>query len=116
MFPGNKEALVATGYLRAGQEHLVAGNIDPEMSREEVLTEIAASVGQTFLGLTVNCARCHNHKFDPISQKDYYKMQASLFGYVETDFPLTSREEADVYRRKVADVDARIAALRSPNH
>ena len=48
MFPGNKEALIASGYLRAGQEHLVAGNIDPEMSREEVLTEIATNVGQTF--------------------------------------------------------------------
>jgi hypothetical protein len=79
MFPGNKEALIATGYLRAGQEHIVAGNIDPEMSREEVLTEIATSVGQTFLGLTVNCARCHNHKFDPILQADYYRMQA-IFG------------------------------------
>ena len=51
MYPGNKEALIATGYLRAGQEHLVAGNIDPEVSREEVLTEIATSVGQTFLGI-----------------------------------------------------------------
>jgi hypothetical protein len=49
------------------------------MSREEVLTEIATSVGQTFLGLTVNCARCHNHKFDPILQADYYRMQA-IFG------------------------------------
>ena len=43
MFPDNKEALIATGYLRAGQEHLVGGNIDPEVSREEVLTEIATS-------------------------------------------------------------------------
>ena len=68
MFPGNQEALIATGYLRAGSEHLVAGNIDPEESRQEVLTEIATNVGQTFLGMTVNCARCHNHKFDPILQ------------------------------------------------
>ena len=80
MFPGNKEALIATGYLRAGQEHLVAGNIDPEVSREEVLTEIATSVGQTFLGMTVNCARCHNHKFDPILQADYYRLQAIFAG------------------------------------
>ena len=65
MFPGDKEALVATGYLRAGSEHLVSGNIDPEESRQEVLTEIATNVGQTFLGMTINCARCHNHKFDP---------------------------------------------------
>ena len=69
MFPGNKEALIATGYLRAGSEHLVSGNIDPEESRQEVLTEIATNVGQTFLAMTVNCARCHNHKFDPDSHK-----------------------------------------------
>ena len=50
MFPGSKEALIATGYLRAGSEHLVSGNIDPEESRQEVLTEIATNVGQTFLG------------------------------------------------------------------
>jgi Protein of unknown function (DUF1553)/Protein of unknown function (DUF1549) len=76
LYPSNKEALVATGYLRAGSEHLVAGNIDPAVSRQEVLTEIATNVGQTFMGLTVNCARCHNHKFDPILQADYYRLQA----------------------------------------
>ena len=73
MFPGNKEALIATGYLRAGSEHVVGGNIDPEESRQEVLTEIATNVGQTFLAMTVNCARCHNHKFDPILQADFYR-------------------------------------------
>ena len=76
MFPGNKEALIATGYLRAGSEHIVSGNIDPEESRQEVLTEIATNVGQAFLGMTVNCARCHNHKFDPILQADFYRLQA----------------------------------------
>jgi hypothetical protein len=68
MFPGSKEALVATGYLRAGSERLVSGNVDPEELRQEVLTEIATNVGQTYLGMTINCARCHNHKFDPILQ------------------------------------------------
>ena len=58
----------------------MAGNIDPEVSRQEVLTEIATIVGQTFLGLTVNCARCHNHKFDPILQADYYRLQAVFAG------------------------------------
>ena len=80
MFPGNKEALIATGYLRAGSEHQVSGNIDPEESRQEVLTEIATNVGQTFLAMTVNCARCHNHKFDPISQADFYRLQAVFAG------------------------------------
>ena len=80
MFPGSKEALIATGYLRAGSEHQVSGNIDPEESRQEVLTEIATNVGQTFLAMTVNCARCHNHKFDPISQADFYRLQAVFAG------------------------------------
>ena len=93
MFPGNKAALVATGYLRAGQEHIVAGNIDPEVSREEVLTEIATSVGQTFLGLTVNCARCHNHKFDPILQADYYRLQAIFAGASGREVEIATPEE-----------------------
>jgi hypothetical protein len=93
IFPDSKEALVATGYLRAGQEHLVAGNIDPEVSREEVLTEIATSVGQTFLGLTVNCARCHNHKFDPILQADYYRMQAVFAGAAGKEVEIATPEE-----------------------
>ena len=93
MFPGNKEALVATGYLRAGQEHIVEGNIDPEVSREEVLTEIATSVGQTFLGLTVNCARCHNHKFDPILQADYYRLQAIFAGASGREVEIATPEE-----------------------
>ena len=71
-----------------------------------------ATIGRGVLGLTVQCARCHNHKFDPIPQKDYYKMQASLFGYVETDFPLTSREQAEAYEKKLADIDARIEPLK----
>jgi hypothetical protein len=80
MFPGDRDALIATGYLRAGSEHITSGNIDPEESRQEVLTEIATNVGQAFLGMTINCARCHNHKFDPILQKDFYALQAVFAG------------------------------------
>ena len=71
-----------------------------------------ATVGRGILGLTVQCARCHNHKFDPIPQKDYYKLQASLFGYVEVDYPLTTKEEAK-RREAVADVNARANALKA---
>ena len=121
MFPGNKEALVATGYLRAGQEHLVAGNIDPEMSREEVLTEIATSVGQTFLGLTVNCARCHNHKFDPILQADYYRLQAIFGGasgkevVIATDEEKSAWEAADkAYKARLKPVTEALEQLAKP--
>ena len=64
------------GFHRAGSEHLVGGNQDQEMNRQEVLVEMTAGIGNVFLGLTMNCARCHNHKFDPILQSDYYRLQA----------------------------------------
>lgn len=92
-FPGNIEALVATGYLRAGSEHLVSGNIDPEESRQEVLTEIVTNIGQAFLGMTVNCARCHNHKFDPISQADFYRLQAVFAGAKGKDVEIATPDE-----------------------
>ena len=93
MFPGSKEALIASGYLRASSEHVVSGNIDPEESRQEVLTEIATNVGQGFLGMTVNCARCHNHKFDPILQADFYRLQAVFAGAKGKEVEIATPEE-----------------------
>src|SRR5262249_25816055 len=49
-------------------------------AREEELEELVGTVSQTFLGLTANCARCHDHKFDPIPQKDYYRLKAAFAG------------------------------------
>ena len=48
--------------------------------QQDELEDILGTVGQTFLGLTVNCARCHDHKFDPIAQKDDYRLVAALAG------------------------------------
>ena len=119
--PGNPEALVATGYLRAGSEHIVSGNIDPEVSRQEVLTEIATNVGQTFLGLTVNCARCHNHKFDPILQADFYRLQAVFGGAAGKDVEIATPSEkttwqaADkAYQARLKPVKDALAALADP--
>ena len=121
MFPGNKEALVATGYLRAGSEHVVGGNIDPEESRQEVLTEIATNVGQAFLGMTVNCARCHNHKFDPILQADFYRLQAVFAGAKGKDVEIATPEEKtaweaaeDGYKARLEPVVAALKALSHP--
>jgi Protein of unknown function (DUF1549)/Protein of unknown function (DUF1553) len=121
MFPGSKEALVATGYLRAGSEHQVSGNIDPAESRQEVLTEIATNVGQTFLGMTVNCARCHNHKFDPISQADFYRLQAVFAGAEGNDVEIATPEEkarfeaADAeYKTRLEPIEAALKALAQP--
>jgi hypothetical protein len=123
LYPGNKEALIATGFARAGSEHLVAGNIDPEVSRQEVLTEITTSVGQAFLGLTVNCARCHNHKFDPILQADYYRLQAVFNGAKGKEAEIATPEEkaawevADkAYKTRLEPVKSALTALAKPYH
>jgi hypothetical protein len=121
MFPDSKEAVIATGYLRAGSEHVVSGNIDPEESRQEVLTEIATNVGQAFLGVTVNCARCHNHKFDPILQADFYRLQAVFAGAkgkeveIATPAEKAAWEAADkAYKERLAPVDNTLKALAKP--
>jgi hypothetical protein len=121
MFPGDHEALIATGYLRAGSEHVVAGNIDPEESRQEVLTEIATNVGQTFLGMTINCARCHNHKFDPILQSDFYSLQAVFAGAKGNEVEIASPEEKaafeaaqKAYKEKLAPIEGALKALAKP--
>jgi hypothetical protein len=121
MYPGDKEALIATGYLRAGSEHLVSGNIDPEESRQEVLTEIATNVGQTFLAMTVNCARCHNHKFDPILQADFYALQAIFAGAKGKDVEIATAEEKTsweaakkAYDERMEPITAALKALAKP--
>ncbi|MDB5337359.1 MAG: Protein of unknown function (DUF1553)/Protein of unknown function (DUF1549)/Planctomycete [Planctomycetaceae bacterium] len=67
-----------------------ASKVERLRSREENLEEMLTTVGQTFLGLTVNCARCHDHKFDPIPQTDYYRMKAVFEGVLQS---LSSRFE-----------------------
>ncbi len=111
MFPGNKEALIATGYLRAGSEHQVSGNIDPEESRQEVLTEIATNIGQTFLAMTVNCARCHNHKFDPITQADFYRLQAVFAGAKGEEVEIVTPEEKAAWERTQKEYKARLEPI-----
>jgi len=90
--PANHEALIATGFHRAGPIHLVGGNQDEEANRQEIVTEMSGAIGSVFLGLTVGCARCHNHKFDPILQSDYYRLQAI---FASTDLKDTEIATAD---------------------
>jgi hypothetical protein len=106
------DSLIATGFLRMGPRVLFREKDNPER-RYDYLDEILGTIGKGTLGLTVNCARCHNHKFDPISQKDYYSLEASIFGYVETEVPLAPKAEADAYLAKNEEINEKIAALRS---
>jgi hypothetical protein len=71
---GGADGLVATGYYRLGIWDDEPS--DPEQARYDDLDDIVATTSQVFLGLTVDCARCHDHKIDPIPQKDYYRLLA----------------------------------------
>jgi hypothetical protein len=74
VFPWDPDALVATGFLR---HFPYSENFqDTFRQRDAILADITDVVGQVFLGLTFGCARCHDHKFDPILQRDYYRLQA----------------------------------------
>ena len=107
----SRESLIATGFLRCYAKVGFREKDNPQF-RYDYLDDMIATIGRGILGLTVQCARCHNHKFDPILQTDYYRMEASLFGYVEVDHPLTTPEAAAGFEKKNAEIDARIKPLK----
>jgi len=106
-----QEALIASGFNRLGPLRKNAGNQEVSSSRNEVLTEMTNAVGAAFLGVTLGCARCHDHKFDPIRQSDYYRMQAYFAGTLENDFPLSSREERVTWEATIKPIDAKIKQM-----
>jgi len=72
--PYSDENLIATGFLGAAR---ISGNQeDDAIQRNDVLVDIVNATGSVMLGMTLECAQCHNHKFDPVSQRDYYRLQA----------------------------------------
>jgi len=79
--PG-REGAAAVGFLVAGTHNTVLGASDQmkRQARQDELEEIVGTVTQAFLGLTVHCARCHDHKTDPISNKEYYRVAAAVSG------------------------------------
>jgi hypothetical protein len=99
----------ATGFLVAGTYDLVKS---PDISltlmqRQDELTDLVNTIGTSFLGLTIGCARCHDHKFDPISQKDFFAMQALVagvqFGERTITKPITPPEERKLAEWKEQD-------------
>lgn len=75
IMPDDPEGLVAVGFLRMGPWELTGMEV-AKVARQRFLDDVTNSVGETFLGHSLQCARCHDHKFDPVPTRDYYSIQA----------------------------------------
>ena len=118
------DSMIATGYYRLGQWD--DEPVDPVKAKYDDMDDIIATTSQAMLGLTVNCARCHDHKIDPIPQSDYYAM-ASFFenirrfgvrsnesvaeASIKTLIGKSKPEEEESYKKKVVAVEAEIEKI-----
>ncbi|MBD3675437.1 MAG: DUF1553 domain-containing protein [Planctomycetaceae bacterium] len=96
----------ATGFLVAAAV-LLPGQIGKDdaskrLARQDALDEMIVGTGASFLGLTIGCARCHDHKFDPVDQEDYYALQAFFAGVEYGDRPIKDEN----YRQKLAEAES----------
>ncbi|MBB74904.1 MAG: hypothetical protein CMJ75_10365 [Planctomycetaceae bacterium] len=108
--------LAAAGFWVAGVHNTVVGGSEfmKRVAREDELEEMVGALGQTFVGLTFNCSRCHDHKFDPIRQREYYRLTAAISGVrhgekeaVETRF----RDEISTLEKDLNALNVMVNAL-----
>jgi hypothetical protein len=109
LLPGTaQDQIVATGFLRNSMCN-EEGGIDPEQFRMEAMFDRMDAIGKGILGLTIQCAQCHNHKFDPLKQKEYYQMFAFLNNEHEANIAVYTPEQqmkrADIFRQ-IHDIEA----------
>jgi len=76
--PADIDRLTATGFLRMAPDGTGQPNVEQKAARNQVITDTLKIVSAAFLGLTVNCAQCHHHRYDPIPQDDYYRLRALI--------------------------------------
>src|SRR4030095_12853797 len=119
---GTQEGIVATGFLVAGPwdqaGYASASQSVKAATREAEMEDMLGTIGQTFLGVTLNCARCHNHKFDPIPQRDYYRIKAVFQGVRHGERSILTnaeqkRRDTEIAQTKAGllEVENRIAQL-----
>ncbi len=99
--PNDPLAKMATGFLGAGVFPTQLTEAEFESTRYDELDDMTATTGVAFLGLSVGCARCHDHKFDPIPSRDYYRMAATFTKTIRSEVELDLEPEANDARRRV---------------
>jgi hypothetical protein len=110
--PHDHELLTASIFHRLGPVRRNAGNPEIALSRNEVLTERTDIIGTAFLGMTIGCARCHNHKLEPIPQKDYYRLQAYLAATEEHNVSLASPADQEAWEAETKRIKAEMDAIK----
>ena len=117
LWPGDSRALAATGFFRAAIYEY--NNRDVAGQRTTIVNEVTDVTGDVFMGLGVGCAQCHDHKFDPILQRDYYRLRAFFEPMLwRDDVPAATAAEREshtaalkVWEEKTAEIRAKIAPL-----
>jgi hypothetical protein len=109
--PDNPDALVATGFLRLYADEDNAANLFQR--RQEILDDVTDTTSLAFIGLTMGCAQCHDHKFDDIPQTDYYRLQAFFVSMADRD-DLTVADPAEIaaYHSELARWEEATATIR----
>ncbi len=121
--PNDPLAMMATGYLAAGVHSTQITKNEVEKHRYDELDDIVGNIGTTFLGLTVGCARCHDHKYDALPARDYYRMVAAFTTVVRTEVELDldtagyAKQKAtfDAEHQAFTDATARYAKEQLPS-
>ncbi|MFM8879789.1 MAG: DUF1549 domain-containing protein, partial [Verrucomicrobiota bacterium] len=105
-----RDQLIATGFHRNTMLN-EEGGIDPLEFRFHAMTDRVATTGTTWMGLTVGCAQCHTHKYDPIQHREYYQLMAFLNNADEPDLDLPEASDEARHRARLAEAETLIAGL-----
>ncbi|MFM8272370.1 MAG: DUF1549 domain-containing protein, partial [Gemmata sp.] len=110
------DALIATGFLRMAADGTGAPGADQKLARDAVLTDTVKITASAFLGLTVGCAQCHNHRYDPVPQTDFFRLRAAFEpGYDVTAWKLPAARQVSLYtaanKKAAAEVEAEAAKI-----
>lgn len=108
--PDNPQALIATGFLRLYPDENNAANLFQR--RQEILDDVTDTTSLVFLGLTMGCAQCHDHKFDDIPQTDYYRLQAFFASLSEREDPIAPAHDIAAYHAQLARWESATADVR----
>ncbi|MEZ5396446.1 MAG: DUF1549 domain-containing protein [Bryobacterales bacterium] len=106
------DTLIATGFYRIGARVLFREKDNPDY-RYNYLDDMIQTSSRAFMAMSVECARCHDHKFDPIPQADYYRMMAIFFPHIRYDFPLAPPDVIAAHDAETAALEAKIKPLQA---